>query len=288
MPDPVRIQKVTEVPVLDVRLGDRQRPLSGAAVEALMASIQAEGLQNPIVVRRVPAKDGFAAFHALISGAHRLEAARRLGWKTIPAAAYECSVRQARAMEIDENLVRRELAPLDLAVALSERKELHEYLHPETRAGVAGATAKHGAADIMSVASFAAIAAENLGASERHVRRLVAAGNAVRAEGVAKFRGLDPAPSVSDLLAFAALEPDQRMKVGHFLEAGVATSIPAAIALLSGDEPKAEPGPVARFSSIWARYTRSERFAIVATHHVELRQMLDEYEAEQARLDGAE
>lgn len=297
VPDPVRIQKVTEVALSAITVETRQRPLSEAGVAALVASIESEGLQNPIVLRQVPKKGAREAHLVLISGLHRVEAARRLDWATIPATAYECSAAQARAMEIDENLVRRELPPLDLSVGLSERKELHEQLHPETRAGVFKGNRHTGslatdimsvtrtsgteATDMMSVAGFAAIAAENLGVSERHVRRLIAAGVAIRALGVEKFRACPTPHGVTDLIAFSRLDADRQAAVAKLLADRGAT-IPGAIAALGDADgaPKEVSGAMTAFSRVWTRTSRAERRAIVAENREEFRAILDELDAE--------
>lgn len=52
---------------------DRARPLAPLVVEALAASIQEQGLMQPIVVRKVDET------YYLIAGRHRLEAVRSLG-----------------------------------------------------------------------------------------------------------------------------------------------------------------------------------------------------------------
>ncbi|MEL6586793.1 MAG: ParB N-terminal domain-containing protein [Pseudomonadota bacterium] len=281
MPDPVRIQKITEVPVAEVAQGDRQRPLSEAAVAALVTSIEAEGLQNPIIVRRVPKKGDRPAGFTLISGAHRLAAAQQLGWVEIPAAAYECSVAQARAMEIDENLIRRELAPLDLAVGLVERKALHEALHPETRAGTFKGNRHTGSLvnDKMSFTTFATLAAENTGLSKRHIERLVRAGTAILDVGIAQFRTLPAPPKVGELMRFADLGPKDRARVAEALTAGTHETIDAAIEGLSS-APKAKVTFLRKFSDTWTRISKAERKTFVATHRAEFRRILDDLDAE--------
>ena len=58
---------------------------------------------------------------------------------------------------------------------LKLKKKIYEKRHPETKAGVAGAKAKHSSAtDILSVASFADDAATNLATTDRSIRREVA------------------------------------------------------------------------------------------------------------------
>ena len=70
-----------------------------------MASL---GLRQPITVARKPRSEG-PGFYVIV-GAHRLEAARKLGWSTIPCYVENLSATDARLWEISENLHRAELS----------------------------------------------------------------------------------------------------------------------------------------------------------------------------------
>jgi hypothetical protein len=75
------------------------------AVAALAESMKEMGLINPITIR--PNETGA---YTLITGRHRLEAARKLKWESIPAVIIEgLSADEAELREIDENLIRAEL-----------------------------------------------------------------------------------------------------------------------------------------------------------------------------------
>ena len=76
------------------------RDLDDAVVEGLAKSIEGVGLLQPVVVR--PLGDGYE----LVFGLHRLEACRRLGWKTIPARVEEVSDEEAFLLNVVENLQR--------------------------------------------------------------------------------------------------------------------------------------------------------------------------------------
>lgn len=98
-------------------------------VDALAESMEAIGLLNPIVLTKE---------NTLIAGAHRLEAAKQLGWKKIECNRINVSELQATLAEIDENLIRNELNALDRCEHLSRRKEIYEALYPETKNGALG------------------------------------------------------------------------------------------------------------------------------------------------------
>ena len=97
----------------------------------LISSIEDIGLLNPITVTQ----HGKSRFH-LLSGCHRLEACKELGWTSIPAHILHLDELHAELATIDENLVRpHQLSDLEFAEQLQRRKVIYETLHPEVRWG---------------------------------------------------------------------------------------------------------------------------------------------------------
>ncbi|MBB4284507.1 ParB/RepB/Spo0J family partition protein [Roseospira goensis] len=165
------------VPRTSIRVTDRLRVIDEAWAATLAESIRQQGLVEPPVVR--PDTSGFT----LVAGAHRHHAMTEiLGWSDIPVVVVEMDNLQARLVEIDENLCRRGLEPLDRAVFLAERKAVYEALHPEAVQGAAGAaaklhkndaTAKIAVADGGPAIGFAREVRERIGLSERTIFRAV-------------------------------------------------------------------------------------------------------------------
>lgn len=113
-----------------IDLGQRLRTVNAGTVQHLAESMKIHGLQYPIQVRMEGER------YALVSGAHRLQAARHLAWPHIEAFVLDLLDDDTLALlEIDENLMRAELNPLDRGVFLARRKEIYERLYPETRRG---------------------------------------------------------------------------------------------------------------------------------------------------------
>jgi hypothetical protein len=111
-------EHVSTITVDTIIVKERLRPLRDDVVVDLMASMSAIGLIHPITIWR---PDG-RVVPELISGAHRLEAARRLGWSAIPCfTAPEDDADRARLIEIDENLRRSDLSPAERGVHLRRR-----------------------------------------------------------------------------------------------------------------------------------------------------------------------
>ena len=114
-----------------IETGDRLRAVNGGTVQHLAESMKFSGLQYPIQVRE-NGTDGYV----LVSGAHRLQAARALAWPHIEAFVLDRLDEDTLALlEIDENLMRVELNPLDRGVFIARRKDIYERLYPETRRG---------------------------------------------------------------------------------------------------------------------------------------------------------
>lgn len=214
---------IDTVAVADVGARDRLRPVSEAGVESLIASINELGvMKDAIHVRK--RKDGRLW---LIAGGHRLEAAKRLGWTEIPAKVWTGVTDDwARLMEVDDNLAGAEMDPLDTAVFLAARKRLYEKLHPETtaRSGAELVASRWHTADIMSVVSFANATAQKFGLTERHVRRLIAAGWSLGPDEVARLRRAAKPVTLADLQVLSKAEVTERYHVVNALAEGRARS----------------------------------------------------------------
>ncbi|HZE09846.1 MAG TPA: ParB/RepB/Spo0J family partition protein [Gemmatimonadaceae bacterium] len=82
---------------------------NSADLQELQDSLEANGLLQPITVRRNPGKNGFE----LIAGERRLRAAKTLGWKEIPAIIKEIDDRTLLTLALVENLQRTDLNPIE-------------------------------------------------------------------------------------------------------------------------------------------------------------------------------
>ncbi len=232
---------IQHVSIAAIEADERMRPVSEAGVESLMASITELGvIKDAIHIRRKGRGD--KAKLILMAGAHRLEAAKRLGWDAIPALVWADVTNDfARLMEIDDNLAGADLSNLELAVFLAERKKVYERLHPETKAGVAGGKAKHGSAT--EIISFAESVAEKRELSARHIRNFVQIGNALSSWEIKALAAMQAPPKLKDLMALAKISEDHiRVDAIDKLKHGTAKSIDDAIAQIT-QKPEANNSP---------------------------------------------
>lgn len=97
----------------DIEIGERHRALSEDAVDRLAASMAEIGLRHPITVRIVDEMvlDGHltAGVPVLAAGAHRLAAAKKLGWDAIECIEIGGDEIVAELWELAENLHRLDL-----------------------------------------------------------------------------------------------------------------------------------------------------------------------------------
>ncbi len=224
MAEPTLIQMKTALAPESIVAEGRLRPVSEAGVQAILGSVEELGqIVTPLVVRQRRDQDGFV--YDLLDGAHRLEAARRLGLDTVPVRVFECTNDQAKLLEIDGNLAGAELNPLDTAVFLATRKAVYERLHPETKAASgASLAAKRWDATEPSSAAFATVTAEKFGMTERQVRKIVAAGSRLGPDEIAKLRQAPKAVTLKDLQVIAKCAAPERYKVVGLLAEGAAKS----------------------------------------------------------------
>lgn len=103
-----------ELPVTAIVRGQYQprREFDDAALEELAASIKAQGLMQPLVVRSRPGN-----VYELIAGERRWRAAQRAGLSSVPVLIRNVDDRSAGAMALIENIQREDLNPLEEAMA---------------------------------------------------------------------------------------------------------------------------------------------------------------------------
>lgn len=115
--------RLDRVPVDHIDIPPRLRAVDDAKVKQLAESMDALGLQTPITIHQdSPDQGGFD----LITGAHRLGAAKLLDWEWIDVVFTDADEIDRQLWEIDENLMRSELTPTQMAEHLAKRKELWE------------------------------------------------------------------------------------------------------------------------------------------------------------------
>jgi ParB family chromosome partitioning protein len=109
---------VSMVPIEVLTLGDDFRlDDDPEALAELTASIAEFGLLQPLLVR--PTHDG----HEVVAGRRRLAACRAAGLTAVPCVIRLLTTEQALDAALVENLHRRELSPIEVALALARMRD---------------------------------------------------------------------------------------------------------------------------------------------------------------------
>lgn len=168
--------QVKEIRLKSIQLSEH-RSLNKKKLGAIKGSIKEIGLKTPPTVREV--EEGV---YTLVAGNHRLEAAKRLGWKKTRCFVIE-SKADARLWTIAENLHRAELRPSEEAESLKEWERLLRKRTKAVQDAQPGGRQPHDRGITKT--------AKALGMSRENVRRLRTIGNiSKKARAAAEEAGL--------------------------------------------------------------------------------------------------
>ena len=190
----------------EITVPDRLRALDQSKVDKLAESMAVIGLQQPITVWFNEPEDVVY----LIAGAHRLAAAIKLRWFEIDVVyVNDMSEIDRRIWEIDENLVRADLSPMEHADHVTRRAKLLE-----ARPKVGGKTFPTKPQHEWGSAAYIA---EMTGISKRAVNLALSRGRAIPKDVQDQIKGTKLDKGVY-LDIVKTLEPEaQRIRVKHDL-----------------------------------------------------------------------
>jgi len=125
--------ELKKLPVEKITKGEYQPRMSidPDALQDLAESIKAQGLVQPIVVRRIEGGN-----YELIAGERRWHASQIAGLHTIPAIIRDIPDQAAAAMSLIENIQREDLNPLEEALAMSRLISDFGLTHQQTAESV--------------------------------------------------------------------------------------------------------------------------------------------------------
>jgi len=101
------------------------------SIAGLTASIRAQGLVQPLLVRPLENAAASAARYEIIAGERRWRAAQRAGLERVPALVRSLTDRQAAMAALVENAQREDLSAIELAEALRRIVDMPGNTHKE-------------------------------------------------------------------------------------------------------------------------------------------------------------
>jgi len=207
----------------EIIVGERKRTIDSQYVMEIEKSIREVGLIEPIVVTRAM---------RLVAGAHRLEAVRRLGWETIPAIVKDLTELEAELLEIDENLVRKELTVLERGEHLERRNEILRLRGERAEPG----DNQHGGGETISPPRTTADLATEIGVGERSAQQAVQIARGIQPDVRDMIRRSELADSTTQLLTLARVKNAREQRtLAEAVLAGTAPNVPIAVQQLRRD-----------------------------------------------------
>jgi len=246
-----------------VTVPERLRAVSADHVATIVESVKQCGeILNPIIVGAEKLEDNPDQVNFfLIAGAHRFEAAKQAGLERIPSQVWEdITPEEARLIEIDENLIRHELNPLDRAVFLSERKDVYEKMHPETKNGAQGS--RSGQTNENDTMSFSNDTAERTGLGKRTIERAVKIAKGIPVDLRKRIIGSELAQNQKELLELAKLgDPMLQAQVVERIVGGQSTKVGGAVKDIKGHVEPPKNKEEAEFEKLIELWNRSSKTA---------------------------
>lgn len=246
---------VIRIPLDEIAVEGRLREVRDSFVENLILMAEDTGITTPIHVRKVQGR------YVLIDGAHRHEAARRMGLTDIAALVVECRADEARAMEATNNLGAARMTPLQTAVFVASWKRDYYAMHPERKPGVFKGNRHTGSlvggkmpvtrteeadgnvvGDKMPVTTspLTKTIADAFGVDESTIHRAMRAGENLTTAEAAQLDASPARVTMQDLKALAKIaEPAERSAVVLRLASGNAKSASAARKSLAQEDGRA-------------------------------------------------
>ena len=234
---------VTHIPVSDIEIRDRLRPATAEYVDGLAGDMNKRGLRSPIEVSK---NEGVQPY-ILVSGLHRLMAARQLGWETIPAFVVSGSETELRLDELLENLQRNELTRLERCLFVAEYRRLIQDKRPETRRGgdrkSGGFQQSAGDGTLTSWWDDLAVRSDR---SRRTIMREASVGAKLDPAAVAKLGQSPVADNLGELEVLSKFDGEKQSMIADALIKTTAPvpTVGAAIRSMEGEvQPEDAPGP---------------------------------------------
>ena len=126
-------ERLRNIPIDLIQRGKYQPrvEMNEAALEDLAASIKAQGVMQPIVIRSIAAQK-----YEIIAGERRWRASQMAGLSSIPAVVKQVSDEAAIAMSLIENIQRENLNPIEEAMALKRLQDEFELTQQDVASAV--------------------------------------------------------------------------------------------------------------------------------------------------------
>jgi ParB family chromosome partitioning protein len=127
------VNQISHLPVRQLKRGQFQprRAMDNEALEELALSIKNQGVLQPILVRKVGAKQ-----YEIVAGERRWRAAQIAGLSVVPVLVREMADEETMAVALIENIQREDLNPVEEALAFQRLLQEFEMTHQQVAEAV--------------------------------------------------------------------------------------------------------------------------------------------------------
>ena len=243
-----------------------RRSLNEAVVKGLMESFEEVGQITPILCYF----DLETESPVLVAGAHRLEAAKRLGWDRIDGVMLhtdsDTEDLDYELWEIDENLIRAELTDLERANHTARRAEIVKYKAESAKLAEMENNMREKAESLIAQnepkvahrpskgqVAFVEETASMTGKSAASVKRDKRRGEKITPEVKDAIKDMPAADKGVELDALASLEPDEQAQAVERVKSGASTDFREAKNFIKGDEPSPSALEFERLKKAWQK-----------------------------------
>ena len=245
------MMEIKSIPIADIAVTDRIRPIDENQAAVLAASIKAVGLITPITVRLTPnAKIGK---YTLVAGAHRLRACIINEATEIDAIIVKGDQTASKFIEVTENLIRNDLSVIDRAAHVQVLRDLYENEHGEIKAG-----RPNNSANIAPLfeGGFTQYVSDRLGISKRSYAYLNQIAQTLNPSLRERLRGTPIADNQAALLKFSKMEQAEQQRIALTIEktdADIKQAVKAVEGKLATEENDAQAGYLSKIISLLAK-----------------------------------
>jgi ParB family chromosome partitioning protein len=268
---PEIVGQILSIPIAQIVVGDRLRPIDPVWSAALGSIMAAEGQKTPIEVCQLPGRRDYL----LVAGGHRFDGARLQGWRAIKAILVDANAIERREREISENLWRKGLDPIDRATFVAELYAIQRLKAGVDEAAsaqqvaiqarwskVAKADADDTRATIARVYGWADDVADKVGLSRRSIYNDLALHRRLLPDVVAALRGHPIAGNAAQLQALTKLSDADQRSVVALIISGTAKGVSDGLGVINQ---KPTPSPDVKvwsaFFGSWSRMSAAKRMA---------------------------
>lgn len=251
--------ELRRIPISDIHVGERQRPIDHDHAAAIAASMEERGLINPITVRRTPRQNSGRTPWTLVAGGHRLVGAGKIGWTEIDVLVVAADAAEAVLIELSENLYRNDLTALNRVMFVSKFRETWQDTHGPIKSGRPKKSGTECPILFIGGQTVSKQVQARLGIGGTYYKVITRVALGLHSDLREAVRGTEAETDMAKLKKLAKLDRDLQLKIAAVLKEG--GDLKTALKWAQPDKGRQERKPwnMDRFTSAWHLMSEAEK-----------------------------